>query len=197
MLEIQLLEKPGEGFTFAEIMSDKITNMKSTLFTLLFCSLLTFSAIGQRVALVDVTVVLESLPDYQAAQKEFDDKAAEWRQEIAVERDKIKSLYNKYQADLVMLSDEAKTQRENEIMEKEKQLSELQRERFGPDGLLFKKREELVQPIQEKVFDAIESYANDRGYDLILDKGGSAAVLFSSDELDKTEDIKKRLGLRE
>ena len=150
---------------------------------------------AQKIALVDINEVLESLTDYQEAQTEVDRIAAEWRQEIAQEYDKIKSMYNKYQAQQVLLSEEAQKQKEDEIVAKEAEVRELQRRRFGPEGDLFLKRQELVAPIQEKVFGAIDDFATDRGYDIILDKGGSTGLLFANDEYDKTEDIKKRLKI--
>lgn len=150
---------------------------------------------AQKIALVDINEVLESLPDYQEAQTEIDRIAAEWRQEIAQEYDKIKSMYNKYQAQQVLLSEEAQKQKEDEIVSKETEVRELQRRRFGPEGDLFLKRQELVAPIQEKVFSAIDDFATDRGYDIILDKGGSTGLLFANDEYDKTEDVKKRLKI--
>ena len=154
------------------------------------------TSFAQRIAIVDVTSVLEGMSDYQTAQQEVDKIAAAWRQEIGVEYDKIKSMYNKYQAEQVLLSADAKTAKENEIMEAEKKVRELQKQRFGPDGDLFSKRQELVQPIQEKVFAAIEEYASDRGYDIIFDKAGAAGILFTSDEYDKTDDVKRKLGLK-
>ena len=150
---------------------------------------------AQKIALVDINEVLENLPDYKEAQTEVDRIAAEWRQEIAQEYDKIKSMYNKYQAQQVLLSEEAQKQKEDEIVAKETEVRDLQRRRFGPEGDLFLKRQELVAPIQEKVFGAIDDFATDRGYDIILDKGGSTGLLFSNDEFDKTEDIKKRLKI--
>jgi outer membrane protein len=150
---------------------------------------------AQRIALVDINEVLENLDDYQTAQEELDRIAAEWRQEIAQKMDEIKSLYNKYQAQQVLLSPEAQKEKEDEIVAKEAEVREWQRKRFGPEGDLFIKRQELISPIQEKVFKAIDDYAADRGFDIILDKGGSTGLLFANDEFDKTEDIKKRLRI--
>lgn len=161
--------------------------------TIALLSILSIQA--QRIAVVDVNDVLADMPAYQEAQEQLDRIAAQWRQEIAQEYDKIKSMYNKYQAEQVLLSDDARIQREEEIMEKERIVREIQKEKFGPEGELFRKRQELVQPIQDKVYGAIEAYAGDRGYDFIFDKGGASGLLFATDEYDKTEDIKKRLGI--
>ena len=157
---------------------------------------LNMSMTAQRIAIIDVSSILNDMTDYKVAQQEVDKIAAAWRQEIGVEYDKIKSLYNKYQAEQVLLSEEAKTTKETEIMEAEKVVRELQKQKFGPEGDLFQKRQELVQPIQEKVFAAIEEYASDRGYDIIFDKAGSAGILYTSDEYDKTGEVKRKLGLK-
>jgi outer membrane protein len=169
--------------------------MKNLLFALVLSVGTLFTAQAQRIAVVDINEVLENLDDYQSAQQQLDKIAAEWRQDIAQEYDKIKSMYNKYQAEQVLLSDDAKTQKEEEIMTKEAEVRQLQKDRFGPEGSLFQRRQELVQPIQERVYSAIEDYAGDRGYDFIFDKGGAAGLLFSNPEYEKTEDILKRLGV--
>jgi len=159
-------------------------------------ALLTFTASAQRIAIVDINEVLGSFIDYQNAEKEIDKVASEWKQEIAQEYDKIKALYNKYQAEQVLLNEDQKKEREDEIMEAEKTVRQMQKNRFGPEGDLFNKRQELVSPIQDKVYSAIEDFAADRGYDLIFDKGGAAGLLFVTDEYDKTADVKKRLGIK-
>ncbi len=149
---------------------------------------------AQRVAVVDIQAILESLDDYQKSQKELDRIAAEWRQEIAQEYDKIKTMYNKYQAEQVLLSAEARKAKEDEIMESEQLVRQMQKDRFGPDGSLFQKRQDMVRPIQDRVYGAIEDYADDRGYDFIFDKGGTGGLIYSNSEYDKTEDIIRRLS---
>lgn len=160
---------------------------------MVLCVTLTASY-AQRVAIVDVASILEDLSDYKNAQMEIDKVSAEWQQEIAQEYDKIKSMYNKYQAEQVLLSDEVRVQKENEIVEKEKEVRELQKRRFGQEGDLFRKRQELVSPIQDKVFAAIEEYATEKGFDLIFDKSSTGGILFTSGEFDKTEEIKRRIN---
>lgn len=161
----------------------------SSLFALLFT---TFS-FAQRIAYVDVNALLESLPEYEKAQAQLDQVATQWRQEIAVEQDKIKGMYSKYQAEQVLLSEEMKKQREEEIMNKEKEVRELQRQKFGPEGALFKKREELVKPIQDKVYAAIQKYAEEKGFEFIFDKGTASGMLFADKKYDKTEEVKAML----
>ena len=163
-----------------------------SLAVLLFVGTTTISA--QRIAVVDINQVLESLPAYQQAQKDLDKQAATWRSEIAQEYDVIKSMYNKYQAEQVLLSDEVRKQREEEIVNKEKSVREMQKQRFGPEGALFKRRLALVQPIQDKVYVAIEDYADSKEFDFILDKGSAAGLLFVNPKFDKTEDILDRVN---
>jgi outer membrane protein len=148
---------PGSTLQIAQ----KIIVMKyRTPITLLLFGVLMsvgFRAEAQKIAYVDVQRILESIEEYQQAQQELDDLAARWRQEIAQEYDVIKGMYNRYQAEQVLLSEDARTQREEEIMDKEKEVRDMQRERFGPEGLLFQRRQELVQPIQDQVYAAIEA----------------------------------------
>ena len=161
--------------------------------TALFSVILTTLALAQRIAYVDVTAVLESLPEYQQAQEQLDRVATQWRQEIAQSQDQIKGMYSKYQAEQVMLSEEMKKSREEEIMNKEKEVRELQRQKFGPEGALFKKREELVKPIQDKVYSAIQKFAEDKGFEYIFDKGSASGMLYADKKYDKTEDVKTML----
>ena len=159
-----------------------------TLAAVLVCSLVTLPA--QRIAVVDITAVLEGLDTYTAAQDELDRVAEAWRQEIAQEYDKIKGMYNRYQAEQVLLSDEARREREEAIVAAETRVREMQKNRFGPDGELFSRRAELVQPIQDQVYAVMQKYADQKGYDLIFDKGTSAGLLFSKPSFDKTDEFK-------
>jgi outer membrane protein len=168
------------------------TKLKFLLLLFAFAFVTTIQA--QRIAIVDITKVLEQMSDYKEAQNQLDGIAAQWRQEISIEYDQIKAMYNKYQAEQVLLSEDARKQKEDEIMEREKQARELQREKFGPEGALFRKRQDLVQPIQERVYAAIKTYAEDRGFDFIFDKGGTGGLIFSNAEYDKTDDIIRALS---
>lgn len=167
--------------------------LKKTVAVLAFAMLVVFSAQAQRIAYVDVNRILESVSSYKTAQDELDRVSSKWRQEIAQEYDKIKGMYNRYQAEQVLLSDDVRKQREEEIMNKEKEVRDMQRVKFGPEGDLFKMRQELVRPIQDKIYAAIEDYAKERGFDFIFDKAGNAGILFSNPQYDKTDDILQKL----
>ncbi|MDX2136322.1 MAG: OmpH family outer membrane protein [Saprospiraceae bacterium] len=148
---------------------------------------------AQRIAYVDVNAILESIPEYQKAQESLDKLATQWRQEIAKEQDVVKGMYSKYQAEQVLMSEDMKKKREEEIMNKEKEVREMQRQKFGPEGALFKKREELVKPIQDKVYNSIAQYAEDKGFEFIFEKGSASGMLFADPKYDKTEDVKATL----
>ena len=171
----------------------KSTVVRKTLTVLAFALLCTVVASAQRIAYVDVNRILESVEEYQKAQDELDRTATTWRQEISQDYDKVRGLYNRYQAEQVLLSDEARKQREEEIMNKEKEIRDKQRDKFGPEGELFRMRQELVHPIQDKIYAGIEAYAQERGYDFIFDKSGSAGIIFSNPAYDKTDDILNKL----
>ncbi len=167
--------------------------IKASLLGLAFILTFGYSVQAQKFAYVDVSKILESVPEYNQAQTELDNLASKWRQEIAQEYDKIKSMYNRYQAEQVLLSDESRQQKEEEIMAKEKEVRDLQKAKFGPEGALFQKRKELVQPIQDRVYAAIEDFATSRGFDFIFDKGSATGMIFSNPKFDKTEDIIKKM----
>lgn len=170
--------------------------IKKALFLVALVGCLSFTATAQRIAYVDISAVLESLPEYNQAQSDLDNTAAKWRQEIAQEYDKIKGMYNKYQAEQVLMSDDMRQQKEDEIMEAEKTVREMQKKKFGPEGALFKKRQDLVRPIQEKVYAAIEEYAGEKGYDFIFDNNGSTGMVFANPKYDKTDEVKSKLGIK-
>ncbi len=168
-----------------------ITKLK-LFFVLLAIAIFETISHAQRFALVDVNRVLENLDDYKKAQEELDKVAATWKQEIAVEYDKIKAMYNKYQAEQVLLTEDQRKQREEEIMNREKEARKMQKDKFGEEGALFKKRQDLVRPIQDKVLTAIQDYAAQKGYEAIFDTSGSAGIVFYNKELDKTDDLLKK-----
>ncbi|MEM6964713.1 MAG: OmpH family outer membrane protein [Bacteroidota bacterium] len=173
-----------------------ITTMaKKIIFVVAMFTFTAASLTAQKICSVDVNAILASMPEYQSAQKELDNLASKWRQDIAKEYDKIKGMYNKYQAESVMMTDEMRKQKEDEIMAQEKQVREMQKTKFGPEGALFEKRQELVAPIQEQVYTAIEDYADAKGYDFIFDAGSATGIIFANPRYDKTDDIKKKLGL--
>jgi len=125
----------------------RIMKQRILTFALVLMGLMGTTLHAQRVAVVDVNALLSELPEYKTAQGELDKISSKWRQEISIEMDKVKSMYNKYQAEQVLLSDEVRAKREQEIVDKEKSVMDMQKLRFGPEGDLFKRRQELVKPV--------------------------------------------------
>lgn len=151
---------------------------------------------AQRFAYVDTKYILEKLPDYKSAQAALDAQAEAWQKEIDGKDDQLKKMYTKYQAEEFLLSADLKKQREDDIVKAENELKELQKQRFGYNGDLFKKRQELVQPVQDKVFDAIQKVAQLRQYDFVFDKAsGGATMLYTNPQYDISEEVLKKLGL--
>lgn len=163
--------------------------MKKGILILAACLMMSVAVDAQRFCYVDVETILESVDDYAAAQKKLDGYASKWNQEVAQKYQAIETLYRNYQADKVILTEKAQSQREDEIIQKEKEAQDFQKNKFGPEGDLFKKRQELVKPIQDKVYAEIEAYAKKRGYDFILDRSSGSTMLYANPELDKTQDI--------
>lgn len=168
--------------------------MKKGLLTFGLALLLASFSFAQKYAYVDSEYILNNIPEYTDAQDYLDDLAIEWQKEIEDKFAEVDKLYKDYQAESILLPEEIKTQKENEIIQKEKEAKELQKKRFGKDGDLFKKRIELVQPIQEKVYNAIEEIATTRNYAFILDKAAGATVLYADAKFDLSDDVLDEIG---
>lgn len=164
---------------------------------LLAAGLLSTTAVqAQRYAIVDTKYILDKMPDYTEAQKKLNQFSELWQKEIDDKQAVLDKMYKDFEAEQVMLSDVLKKKREDELFVREKELRDLQRKRFGFEGDLFKKRQELVKPIQDRVYDAIKKLAVNRQYDFILDKSEGITVIFADPKLDRSEDILKDLGVK-
>ena len=155
-----------------------------------------FAVQAQRYAIVDTKYILEKIPDYKDAQKKLDQFSVQWQKEIDDKQSILDKMYRDFEAEQVMLSEELKRKREDELFLREKEIRDLQRKRFGFEGDLFKKRQELVKPIQDKVFNAIQKIAVNRSYDFILDKSEGITVIFADPKLDRSEDVLRELGVK-
>ncbi|MBK6937297.1 MAG: OmpH family outer membrane protein [Chitinophagaceae bacterium] len=155
-----------------------------------------FIGFSQKYAIIDTRYILDKMPEYKIAQKQLDDIAAGWQTEIDTKQAELDGMYKSFEAEQVMLSDELKKKREDQLFNKEKDLRDLQRKRFGFEGDLFKKRQELIKPIQDKVYNAVQKMAVSRGYDFVLDKSEGITIIFADPKLDKSEDVLKDLGVK-
>ncbi len=156
-----------------------------------------FAASAQtKYCFVDSEYILKHIPEYKSAQTQLDDLAAQWQKDVDDRYTEIEKLYKAYQAEQVLLSDDMRAKREQEIIDKEKAVKAYQQQKFGFQGDLFKRREELIKPIQDKIFKTIQKYAEQYSYGVIFDKSGEITMLYASPRLDKSNDIIEKLGFR-
>ena len=162
---------------------------------LLLCILIFVGNIkAQKFAYVDSQFILEHIPEYKQAKQELDNISYQWQEEIETAYQDIDKLYRSYQTDKVLLTDKMRQDREDEIIKKEREVKELQQQRFGTDGDLYKKQEELIRPIQNLIYNEIQEYAKDARYAVIFDKSSDLLMLYADENLDKSEKILDRLG---
>lgn len=166
---------------------------KLFLFFALFIGM-TASSYAQKFALIDMEYILSNISSYETAQEQLEVMSKKWQGEVEKEQLEVKNMYKSYQADLVFLSAEQKTTRENEIVEKEKSLQELNRKYFGPEGELFKKREALIKPIQDDIYEAIKEISETKGYQLVIDRASAESVIFASPKIDISNEVLAKLG---
>jgi len=153
-------------------------------------------AFAQKFAFMDSEYVLKNIPSYNAAQEELDKVSKEWETEIAAEYETIQTLYKTYQSERVLLTDEMKKKREEEIITKENQVKELQAKYFGPEGDLSKKRQELVKPIQDAIYKAVKELSAQGSYAVIFDTASGASILYSNPRYDLSDEVLKKLGYK-
>jgi outer membrane protein len=168
--------------------------MKKISIILAFIALIAFTANAQRFAYVDSDYILSNIPEYAEAQKQLDEISKNWQKEIENKFKEIDQLYKNYQQEQVLFTEDMKKQKQKEIEDKEKAAKELQKKRFGYEGDLFQKRQELVKPIQDKMYEAIQKVATTKGFDVIFDKSSSTTMLYSNNKLDVSDDVIKQLG---
>jgi outer membrane protein len=157
-----------------------------------------FTAVNaqQRYAVIDTKYVLDKIPEYKDADKKLAAISQQWQKEIDDRQATLDKMYKNYEAEQFMLTDDLKKKREDELFIKEKEIRELQKKRFGYEGDLFKERQRLVKPIQDKVYNAIQKMALARSYDFVLDKSEGITVIFADPKLDKSDDVLKELGIK-
>ena len=168
---------------------------------LLFVALMVLgTAVGvsaqQRYAVIDTKYILERIPAYKEADAKLKLVVEQWQKEIDDLQVQLDKMYKNYESEQFMLTDALKKKREDELFEKEKQVRDLQKKRFGYEGDLFKERQRLIKPVQDKVYDAIQKIATSRSYDFVLDKSEGITIIFADPKLDKSDDVLKELGIK-
>lgn len=170
--------------------------MKKIVLFVFITMLVAGSVSAQKYAIIDTRYILDRMPDYKKAQEQLDAIAAGWQKDIDTRQAALDKMYKDYDAEQVMLSEDLKKKRQDQLFLKEKEVRDLQRQRFGFEGDLFKKRQELIKPVQDKVYNAVQKISSQRGYDFVLDKSEGITVIFADPKLDKSEDVLKELGVR-
>lgn len=169
--------------------------MKKNILLVVVIAFLSLPMFGQKYAYIDSEYILSNMPDYTEAQAELDRVAVEWQKEIEQQFAKIDSMYKKYQTEAITLPENMKQKREEAIIKAEQAAKDLQKKRFGKDGDLTKKREELVTPIQDRVFTAIDEYAKEKGYAFVFDVAGAMTIIYADPKWDINDQIMQKLGV--
>ncbi|MBI1316219.1 OmpH family outer membrane protein [bacterium] len=164
------------------------------LFALSFVLGATLPAVAQRLAYVDSQSVLKKIPEYAQAENQIKEMTKTWESEVAGLRNKAEELEKAYQAEKVLLTPAMQKEREAGIDKAKKDAFELQRKYFGPEGELFKKRQELIKPIQDQIYNAVQEVARKRKLDLVLDKSGAITLLYAATSLDISEEVLQKMG---
>lgn len=170
--------------------------MKKIALLTLVITLFAFTSQAQRFAFVDSEYIMENIPEVQAAEMEIEELSIKWQAEIEGKFAEIDRLYREYQAEAPLLPDEMKQQREDQIIQMEKEAKDLQMQRFGPKGELFVKRQEMIKPIQDQIHTTVEEIATKGNYAVIFDKAGGVTMLFTDMRYDLSDEVLQTMGYR-
>ena len=165
------------------------------LFTLL-CLLMIMGAqsMAQKFALVDMEYILKNIPAYERASEQLNQVSKKWQAEVDALTEEAQTLYKNYQSEAVFLSTEQKTKKEEEIVAKEKEAAELKKKYFGPEGELFKKRESLMKPIQDEIYNVVKELAEQKSYSVVVDRASATSIIFASPRIDISNEVLAKLG---
>ena len=168
--------------------------MKKLLFISMMLCAFALQVSAQKFALIDMEYIMGNIPAYERANEQLNQVSKKWQAEIEAVDNQAKTLYKNYQNEAVFLSEEQKKEREQAIVDKEKEASELKKKYFGPEGELYKKRVSLIEPIQEEIYNAVKGIAQSKGFQLILDRASDTGIIFASPSIDISNDVLSKLG---
>lgn len=168
--------------------------MKKLILTLCFAIASIAGASAQKFALVDMDYILRNVPAYELANEQLNQVSQRWEKEVTQLSKEAETMYKNYQSDMVFLSDGEKKKREEAIVAKEKEVTDTRYKYFGPEGELYKKRQSLMNPIQEDVYNAVKAVAEEKGYQAIFDRSSSQSIVFASPRIDVSNDVLAKLG---
>ena len=156
--------------------------------------LFSVASMAHKFALVDIEYILKNIPAYEMTNEQLSQLSKKWQNEVEAIQQEAQNMYKKYQSDLVFLSAEMKTKREEEIVKKEQAAQDLKRKYFGAEGELYKKRESLMKPIQDEIYNAVKEIANDKGYQMVIDRASAGSMIFASPRIDISNEVLTKLG---
>lgn len=168
--------------------------MKKLFITLAVVIAASFAASAQKFALVDLDYILQNIPAYEMANEQLNQISQRWQKEVETVAKEAETMYKNYQTEMVFLTDEQKKKKEEEIVAKEKEAATLRQKYFGPDGELYKKRQTLMKPVQDDVYNAIKKLSEERGYQCIFDRASSSDIIFASPRIDVSNEVLEKLG---
>ena len=157
-------------------------------------AVMAITANAQKYALIDMEYILKNVPAYERANEQLNQVSKKWQAEVEALNIEASTMYKNYKNEVVFLSQEQKKAKQEAIMNKEKEASELKKKYFGPEGELFKKREALMGPIQEEIYNAVKEVSDLRGYSLVLDRASNSGIIFGSPKIDISNEVLKKLG---
>ena len=165
-----------------------------TIILILHSSLFILNASAQKYALIDLEYILKNIPAYERATEQLAQVSKRWQAEVDALNTEASTMYKNYQNEVVFLSQEQKQTRQNAIMQKEKEAADLKKKYFGPEGELFKKRESLMSPIQEEVYNAVKEISELRGYQMVVDRASKSGIIYASPKIDISNEVLQKLG---
>ena len=168
--------------------------MKKFFIIMAIAAISTLGAAAQKFALVDMEYILRNVPAYEMANEQLNQVSLRWEKEVNEISKEAENLYKNYQSEMVFLTDDQKKKREEEIVAKEKEATDLRYKYFGPEGELYKKRQSLMKPIQEDVYNAVKTVAEEKGYQTVFDRASSQSIVFASPRIDVSNDVLAKLG---
>lgn len=168
--------------------------MKKFIIFIGIFSMLSLSGYAQKYALIDMEYILKKIPAYENSNKQLDAASKQWQKEVDAKATEVQNLYKKYQAEAGKLNPADKATREKEIVTKEKEIQQIRNKYFGPEGELYKRRQSLMTPIQDAVYNAVKEISAEQGYQLVMDRASANSIIFASPNIDISDQVLNRLG---
>lgn len=161
---------------------------------LIFAVGLAYNSYAQKIAFIESEYILEKVSSYKMAKEKLDKQSQDWQKEIESKMKELDVLYKKFQSEQALYTEQMKQEKINEVEKKEKEVADLQKQRFGPNGDVFKKRQELIQPIINQMFDEVKKIAESKGFDLVIDKNNGNSIVYNNSKLNISDQVVKAMG---